>query len=101
MADPFHSATPLYRQRMAARRQEESPFDEDLKLAQLFHHVFGTPAGIKVLDHICNVLCKIDEPFLAADPMLMADANARRNVGVRIAILALAPYDASKPEVKV
>lgn len=91
---------PLYRDRLSRRAPAPDTTAEEVSRARLYHNVFGSPEGIKVLDDICQRLCRIDEPFLDGNPILMADANARRNVGMMIAILALAPYDDKKPEVK-
>ena len=94
------SARPLYFDRLSNRAPEPDVIAEQVSMARLYHNVFGTPEGSKVLDHIMGTLCKVDEPFLSPEPILMADANARRNVGIAIGILALADYDDSKPEVK-
>ena len=36
-------------------------------------------------------MCSIDDPLVTTDPMLVLEANARRNLGIAIARLALAP----------
>ena len=101
VSDLFPGSAPLYRQRMAMRRQsDQAVLDEPHHVAQLFHHVFGTPEGGKALDYICLQLCRIDDAYVSADPMALVAANALRNVGLTIAKLALAPYHDSKPEVK-
>lgn len=70
-------------------------------MARLFRRVFGTAEGMVVLDHIVNDMCRVDDINLVADPLLIVDQNARRNVGIAIARLVLAPFeDAQKPEVK-
>ena len=93
-------STPLYRERMGRRAPEADTIEQAVSLARLYHNVFGSPEGMKVLDDICMRLCHIDDAFVVSDPLMMADSNGRRNVGVAIATLALGAYDDSKPEVR-
>lgn len=94
------TVTPLYRERMMREPSDQKVADEQIHLAQLFHAVLGSPEGLRVLDYICNRLCNVDDVCLSVDPMILVDANARRNVGLAIAALTLKAYDAKKPEVK-
>src|SRR5262245_53091128 len=93
---------PAFRERMGMRRPSDNKIlDDQLKVSQLFHGVFGTPEGRKVLDYICQNICFLDTALPDnSDPMLLAAQNGRRNVGLQIAGLALLPYDDAKPEVK-
>jgi|SoiMethySBSTD1v2_1073268.scaffolds.fasta_scaffold320249_2 hypothetical protein len=101
VSDMFGKSPPLYRQRMAMRRpSDQAVLDDPLKVAQIFHYVFGSPEGQKVLDIIVRDICHVDAPYTVSDALGMADANGRRNVGLRILELALAPFDDTKPEVK-
>ena len=94
-------AEPAYRDRFAMRRPSDQKIvDDRIKVAQLFHGVFGTPEGRKVLDYIVQEICLVDTalPF-NTDPMTLAASNAQRAVGLQIAGLALLDYDDKKPDV--
>ncbi len=88
----------MYRKRLDQRTVGDA---EQIELARLFKRVFGTAEGNLVLDHIVNEMCRVDDVLLSADPHVIVDANARRNVGITIARLVLSPLeDQEKPEVK-
>lgn len=94
------SERPLYRDRVSRRAPEVDLSHEHVSLRRQFRAVFGTPEGMKVLDYICTTLCHVDDVAVSTDYGALIDANARRNVGLTIAALVLAPYEDAKPEVK-
>lgn len=90
----------MFRDRLS-RKASYSQDNDQIALARLYKKVLGSPEGLLLLDHIVNDLCRVDDVHLVADPMLIVDANARRNVGITIARLVLSPLDdQEKPEVK-
>ena len=88
----------LYRHRAEAAPKITD--HEQQRMAKLIRRVLGSPEGLEVLDYICETLCHIDSPVVSSDPYFIVDANARRNVGITLAHLVLAPIeDSDKPEV--
>ena len=79
--------------------QQQPPLSE-IEIAQVYRHVFGTPEGERVLADICFRLCGIGNALWHPDAVIMGHNAAIRDVGERIAHLALDPIDNSKPEVK-
>jgi len=53
-----------------------------------------------VLDHICQVLCGVDNPLFHPDATAQAFNLSRRDVGLQIWKLATGGRDLSNPEVK-
>jgi hypothetical protein len=90
---------PLYRDRIGRRAQPDVT-EQQIDLHRLYRTVFGTPEGLKVLDDICERICALDRSVHNGDPLSIMEINGRRNVGIEIATLALAPFDAKKPEVR-
>lgn len=70
-------------------------------VAQAYRAVFATVEGQMVLDHICQVLCGVDNPLFHPDPQAQSFNLARRDVGLQIWKLATGENNLSKPEVKV
>lgn len=91
---------PLYVDRFQRRQPGADVTEIQVSLARLYRNVFGSHEGQKVLDDICQRICHIDSPAYQGDPHTVMEFNGRRNVGIEIAILALAPLDDSKPVVK-
>ena len=89
----------LYRDRLSRKAPLPDLTDEQVSLQRLYHNVFGSPEGLKVLDDICERLCHIDTAATGGDPYAIVEFNGRRSVGIEIARLALAPFDDRKPEV--
>lgn len=90
----------MYRDRLARKPLPRQGENEQVELARTFRRVFSGAEGMMVLDYICETLCNVDAPVTTADPMVIVDFNARRNVGVTIAQLVLSPIDEVKtPEV--
>lgn len=88
---------------MSYRDRQKAPNTaalQDYEIRKAFQHVFATPEGERVLDHIVQRICGVDAIVQVANDAQAHEVLARKNVGLAIMQLALPGRTPTKTEVE-